>query len=151
MCIAIRDLRSAVSREATITICKVVHAYIQTVPLSDMIPFTFVSTMSSSLDKSTSHKNHIVTYLLELTLCVSYESTSPYPPQLSEVLGSHFDGFVDAFVPELLRQVVINVKVIADSANLCIRYLIRTSRCKTLIPRSVWLLVHHTLIVEMWA
>ena len=76
MAIAIRDLRSAVCREATITIAK-----------------------------------------------------------LAEVLGDRFEPFIDSFMPELLKQVVINVKVIADSANLGIRYMIRSMRSKSMVAR----------------
>lgn len=76
--IGIRDLRSAVSREATLTVAK-----------------------------------------------------------LAEVFGDRFECCVDQFVPELLKQVVINVKVIADSSNLCMRYIIKSMRSRLLLGRLI--------------
>eukprot|EP00042_Codosiga_hollandica_P055676 m.785452 g.785452 ORF g.785452 m.785452 type:complete len:1457 (+) comp59166_c0_seq2:165-4535(+) len=53
--------------------------------------------------------------------------------KLAEVLGDKFEPFIEPVVTELFKQVIINVKVIADAANLCTRYIVKSTHSRTLL------------------
>lgn len=57
--------------------------------------------------------------------------------QIADALGERFEPLLTVVVPVLLRQVIINVKVLADSANLCMHHIVKSAYS----PKLVSLLV----------
>eukprot|EP00053_Salpingoeca_punica_P026132 m.19572 g.19572 ORF g.19572 m.19572 type:complete len:1435 (+) comp8482_c0_seq1:212-4516(+) len=46
--------------------------------------------------------------------------------QIADALQNGFEPFVDTYVPALMRQVVINVKIMADSANIALKFIAKS-------------------------
>jgi hypothetical protein len=57
--------------------------------------------------------------------------------QLADALKETFEPLLSVVVPVLLRQVCINVKVLADSAHLCISQIVKSAYSPKLITLYV--------------
>lgn len=54
---------------------------------------------------------------------------------LADAMRNNFAPFMIEFIPSLFKQALINVKVMADSANLCVRQLIKTTYSAKLLNK----------------
>jgi CLIP-associating protein 1/2 len=56
---------------------------------------------------------------------------------LSKELQNEFDTFAESFIPMLFKLVVITVLVIAESADTCIKTMLRNSKVARVLPRII--------------